>query len=115
MDNITYRQVAKCGKTLVRDRTESHQTALLDDSHSIRWNTVMAKRQSRKLSDQIRRAMDDSGLTRYRIAQDTGINEAALGKFYHGERGLSLASLDMLGEYLSLRIVMDRRPKKKGK
>ena len=59
--------------------------------------------------------MDDSGQTRYRIAQETGINESALGKFYHGERGLSLGALDRLGKYLGLRIVMDRKPKKKGR
>jgi len=75
----------------------------------------MTKRRSKKLSDQIRRAIADCGLTRYRIAQDTGINEAALGKFYHGERGLSMDSLDILGDYLQLRIVMDRKPNEKGR
>ena len=59
--------------------------------------------------------MDDSGLTRYRIAQETGINESSLGQFYHGERGLSLESLDRLGQFLQLRIVMERKPEKKGR
>ncbi len=60
--------------------------------------------------------MDDSGLTRYRIAKDIGMNEAALGKFYHGQRGLSTTMLDRLGEYLGLEILRRRRPKqtKKG-
>ncbi len=64
------------------------------------------------LSDQIRHAMDESGLSRYRIAKDTGIDQSALGKFYHGERGLSTEAMDAIGEYLGLRIVMDRQPKK---
>ena len=57
--------------------------------------------------------MDDSGLTRYRIAQETGINESALGQFYHGQRGLGLESLDRLGQFLQLQIVMGRKPEKK--
>ena len=75
----------------------------------------MAKQRTKKLTDQIRQAIDDSGQTRYRIAQDTDIDESALGKFYRGTRGLSLENLDLLCEYLNLRIVMDRKPKPKGK
>ena len=74
----------------------------------------MAKRRSNKLTDQIRQAIDDSGLTRYRIAKETGIDESTLAKFYNARRGLSLGNLDRLSEYLRLRIVMDRKPKKKG-
>ena len=74
----------------------------------------MAKRRPKKLSDQVRQAIDDSGLTRYRIAQETGINESNLAKFYYGYRGLSLEAMDRLGEYLGLRIVMDRKPETKG-
>jgi plasmid maintenance system antidote protein VapI len=76
----------------------------------------MTRKRSAKLSDQIRQAMDDSGLTRYRIAKDIGMNESALGKFYSGERGLSTKMLDRLGEYLGLEIIRQRRPRlpKKG-
>ncbi len=73
----------------------------------------MAKKRPTKLSNQIRQAMDDSGLTRYRIAKDIGVNESALGKFYNGERGLSTKMLDRLGEYLGLAIV--QRQTKQGK
>jgi len=54
--------------------------------------------------------MDESGLTKYRLAKETGINEAALGKFYHGQRGLSMKSLNALGECLQLKIIMLRKP-----
>ena len=67
------------------------------------------------MTDQVRQAIDDSELTRYRIAQDTSIDESTLAKFYHGTRGLSLDNLDLLCEYLGLRIVVDRRSTKKGK
>jgi len=67
------------------------------------------------MTDQIRQAIDDSGLTRYRIAKDTNIDESTLAKFYHGTRGLCLNNLDLLCEYLGLRIVAERKPTKKGK
>ena len=67
------------------------------------------------MTDQVRQAISDCGLTRYRIAQDTGIDESTLAKFFHGTRGLSLNNLDLLCEYLGLRIVMDRKPTKRGK
>jgi transcriptional regulator with XRE-family HTH domain len=74
-------------------------------------NLSMAK----KLTDQLRRAIDESGVTRYRIAKETGISEATLSKFYLGQRGLSMEALNALGAYLGLRIVMDRKPTQKGK
>ncbi len=75
----------------------------------------MMKLGSKKLTDQIRQAIDDSGITRYRIAQDTGIDESALAKFYNGKRGLSLDNLDLLCDYLALRLVADRKSNTKGK
>ena len=76
----------------------------------------MAKRRSKKLSDQIRRAIDDSGQTRYRIAAETDIDQSALAKFYNGHRGLSTEAMDRLGEYLGLAIIMRRKPlKRKGR
>ena len=67
------------------------------------------------VSDQLRQAIDDSGLTRYRIAQETGISETALSLFYNGHRGLSMEALNALGEFLQLTITLGRKPEKKGK
>ena len=66
------------------------------------------------MSDQIRQAIDDSGLTRYRIAKETAIDESTLAKFYNGHAGLSMDALDRLGEYLKLRIKMESKPRQKG-
>jgi len=62
------------------------------------------------LTDQLRRAIDDSGLTRYRIAKETGISESALAQFYNGHRGLSMDALNALGEFLQLTITLGRKP-----
>ncbi len=70
----------------------------------------MSKRKKTRLSDQVRQAIDDSGLSRYRIAQESGIDESALAKFYNGQRGFNSDTLDILGEYLGLRIEESFRP-----
>lgn len=74
----------------------------------------MPKKRSGKLTDQLRQAMDDSGLTRYRISQETGISEASLSKFYLGQRGLSMEALNAVGECLQLTIVLGRKLNEKG-
>ena len=71
----------------------------------------MAKNRTKPLSDQVRQAIHDSGQSRYRIALETKIDESALAKFYNGHRTLSMPALDRLGEYLELRIVMDKKSK----
>jgi transcriptional regulator with XRE-family HTH domain len=68
----------------------------------------------KRLSDQIRLAILDSGLSRYQIAQATGIDESSLAKFCKGIRGLSMPALDALGLYLQLTITAGHH-KRKGK
>lgn len=75
----------------------------------------MAKKRTKLLTDQVRQAIDNSGLTRYRISKETGISETALALFYNGHRGLSMEALNALGEFLELTIIMRRKPSKKGK
>ena len=67
------------------------------------------------VSDQLRKAIDDSGLTRYGISQETGISQTALSLFYTRKRGLSMRALDKLGECLQLTIILGRKPDTKGK
>jgi transcriptional regulator with XRE-family HTH domain len=59
---------------------------------------------SKTLTDQIRDAVQESGLTCYRICAETGIDKGSMSKFLNGQRGLSLAHLDKLAELLGLRI-----------
>jgi len=74
----------------------------------------MAGKRLKKLTDQLRQAIDDCGLTRYEIAKQSGIDESALAKFYNGHRGLSMEALNALGEFLQLKIILGRKPGKKG-
>jgi predicted transcriptional regulator len=71
---------------------------------------VMAKKPKRPatVSDQLKDAILNCGQTRYRIAQETGITEATLSKFIHGHHGLSLETVDTLGKYLGLKLVVSK-------
>ena len=75
----------------------------------------MARKVHKPLTDQLRKAIDNSGLTRYRIAKLTGVSEAALSQFYNGHRGLSMEAMNALGECLELTIIMGRKPDMKGR
>jgi hypothetical protein len=70
----------------------------------------MARKRSNLLTDQLRQAIDDCGLTRYQIAKATSIDESALAKFYNGHRGLSVDALNALGKFLQLTITLGRKP-----
>ena len=67
------------------------------------------------ISEQIRDAIRNAEVSRYRISKDTGITEAALSRFITGGSGLSLKTIDILGEYLGLDITTRKTPKRKGK
>ncbi len=63
------------------------------------------------LTEQLRRAIAESGLSRYRIAKETGISESTLSQFHRGHRGLSMHAIDAIGALLDLRITTGRRSK----
>ena len=65
-----------------------------------------------KFTEQMRRLIEASGETRYRIAVECGIDHAAMSRFMSGKAGLSLPSLDALAEYLRWEIVARPKPEK---
>ena len=62
----------------------------------------MAAQRAKLLTDQLRQAIHASGLTRYRIAKETGIRESTLSRFCNGRRGLSMKALNTLCAFLGL-------------
>ena len=66
-----------------------------------------------KFSDQIRHAINNCGLTRYRIAKETGISQPTLSRFMSGERGLTMKALDTLADFLGLNIQVRNKPNKR--
>ena len=74
-------------------------------------NADMSKKKPLKFSDQIRQAVRACGLSNYRISQETGISEPTLSRFMSGKRGLPMRTLDVLAEYLKLRVVSEEKRK----
>jgi transcriptional regulator with XRE-family HTH domain len=59
------------------------------------------------LTDSLRTAIRESGLTCYRIAKDTGIDKATLSRFLRGSVSPQLDVADRLAAYLGLHLVPD--------
>jgi len=81
----------------------------------------MAKQRTGAITDAepittaVRRAIQESGMTRYRIHKATGIDQAALTRFMHGTTGLSTATLDKLAPVLGLQLIVKPQSQRKAK
>ena len=58
-----------------------------------------------KPSDDMKHLIENCGLTRYQLAQVSGVSEAVLSLFVTGKRSLTLTTVDRLAAALGLRIV----------
>ena len=58
-----------------------------------------------KFSDQIRTAIRRSGLSRYRLAIESGVDEASLTRFLQGT-GVTTTTIDALSKVLHLEVSM---------
>jgi transcriptional regulator with XRE-family HTH domain len=63
----------------------------------------------KKLSEQLREAIEKAGVSRYEIAKQTGVSETTLCRFVSGERGISVDAMDAIGQYLGLSIVRSKK------
>ena len=74
-------------------------------------------RKRMRISEQLRREILNADVSRYRIAKETGLTEAALSRFVNGVAGLTLDSADKIGDYLDLEIAKRKATplKRKGK
>ncbi len=74
------------------------------------------RREPEPFSEQLRRAVADSGMSRYAIAKKINSSQTSLSRFMSCERGLTLAVIDRLCALLGLSITTRHRskPKRKG-
>jgi transcriptional regulator with XRE-family HTH domain len=63
---------------------------------------------AKRFSDQIREAVDASGMSRYRICAEIGLSQAAMSRFMAGKSGLSMDTLDRLAGLIGLAVVTRR-------
>ena len=57
------------------------------------------------MTDVLRTAIQESGLSAYRISKDTGLVVSSIIRFADGETSLRLDRADVLAEYLGLELV----------
>ena len=78
------------------------------------YDSIMPARQP--FSDQLRRAIQRSGKSRYAISKETGIAQSILSRFVHGDAGLSLENIDRVCQSIGARLATGKAtPRKKGK
>lgn len=58
-----------------------------------------------RFSDELRRAIDGSGMSRYAICKAIGLSQATMSRFMSGRGGLSVDVLDRLADCLQLSVV----------
>ena len=65
-----------------------------------------------ELLNMMRKAIEASEQSRYRMSQETGIAQSVLSRFMSGETALAVETVERLADYLGLEIMV--RPKKRG-
>ncbi|TXT20012.1 MAG: hypothetical protein FD138_4292 [Planctomycetota bacterium] len=67
-------------------------------------HTLNMAKQTKLFSEQLREVVANCGIPPAEIARQTGIDKSTLSRFLSGERGLPMATLDALAEFLRLEI-----------
>jgi plasmid maintenance system antidote protein VapI len=74
----------------------------------------MSKNKSKStMTDVLKTAIEESGLTPYRISKDTGVVVTSIIRFINGETSLRLDKADAIAEYLGLRLSPLQKPSHK--
>ena len=60
--------------------------------------------QRQSITEAVRKAIEESALTRYEIAKRSGVSQSSLSRFARGETTLSLESIEKLAPVLGVRI-----------
>ncbi len=66
-----------------------------------------------KILNDIRKAIEASNKSRYRLSKDTSIPQSQLSRLMTGESGLSVEALERLAKALELEIVIRNKTKRK--
>lgn len=64
------------------------------------------------MENQIRAAINNSGLSINRLAKDCGVSQPVLCRFVNGQRGITLATASKLAETLGFELVPKKRKRK---
>ena len=73
------------------------------------------KRRRATLSDQLRQAIDDSGMSRYAICKAAGMDQVNMSRFMARKVGLTLETAERIAELLDLELVQRPAKGRKGR
>ncbi len=68
-----------------------------------------------KIIEQIRKAIQASPKTRYRLSKESGVSEAQLSRLVNGKCGMSAGNLERLADALELEITIRPKVGRKGR
>jgi DNA transposition AAA+ family ATPase len=60
-----------------------------------------------KLTEQLRKAIDECGMSRYELCKKIGMDQGTMSRFMAGKT-LSMRNMDLIGEALRLSIVAEK-------
>ena len=66
-----------------------------------------------RLHEEIKAVMANKGVTAYRVHKETGIDQAALSKFFSGERALVSETVYTLLDFLGYELTIKKKRKSK--
>ena len=66
-------------------------------------------------TEQMRKLIEECGVTRYRICKDCGLDQSAVSRFMSGERGMNLSDLDKIAAYLDWSIISKSKSTERSK
>lgn len=62
------------------------------------------------LTESLKRAIADSGLSHYRISKETGVDASVLDRFVSGERDITLSTADKLAAFFKIDVKLSKPP-----
>lgn len=71
----------------------------------------MAKKKSKTavtITDTVKVAIRDCGISRYELAKRSGVTEAALCRFMGGVTGMQLSTLERLAPFIGAKIIIEQ-------
>jgi transcriptional regulator with XRE-family HTH domain len=67
------------------------------------------------IEEQFRRAILESGMTRYRLCKLSGVTNSQLSLFVHGKRSLTLGSAAKVAQVLGIELIQKKKKAQKAK
>ncbi len=67
------------------------------------------------LDELLREMVEHSEYSRYRISMETGVSQAQLSRFVHGQQTISIETAEVLAEFFGMEVVLRPTRSKGGK